>query len=1212
MATTYKYVLTIGTTDFEINTSSSEENPAIQATLKKLTYNKGVYRPGEIFAVFNVPSSYTYAQIKNLFYEEEENDYRLEASLWLKDGDNKVPIAQNYHVHKMKPIFRRSSSNTMQTVELTICSDDKLMTLDKYCKAYTGKKLGSKIFTEDVERFKIIKKNFPNEKDTNGNTVEKVTYTKETVSTNAKTVGDSLQIISFDDSKLENNETVTFRNEFIQPYLVQYNESFYDFLKRTANRCGEFLYHEKGKLHLGMTTSDKTNTDYATIASEYYYEDIQQGDLAVNDFARNYLDSAPSSPTGLDYDDPLASDEYLSQITKEYTTYSAQMYKHDKDALAYLCSALQGSNLAEIFGALSFQATFQAINAAVLTKTQNDTHNMANIEPWENKKEQWDGKEEKLRQFGTGTNQKTNISTGNDTHNLLAEYYDLIRQLQQKACKNAVFLDFKDNPQDLKIGDLIKVDSTVFLVIEVKGSEEYVDGRYEMHQKVVGIQPYKKSDGNYIPIPPRLPDLIVRESQAQPATVVANFDPKKIGRVRIRFAWQNGTDDASPWIRVALPFATNGGGVKFKPEIGDEVMVSFIDGNVERPYVTGFLLNPNSNENWKALPDRSITSKNGHNITFTDGLDGSNFILNMVPVAGLIKSFIPITDCPALFNSKGGLALTGGTVISDRYKLYEINMSTDNRSILIKSAMGDVTLNAFTGITISAPNGNINIAGKNVNISASNKVNITSGSAIRKRFFPDSGLGDHEDIEKKFGYSTAFTFSDFFLSGFDTYAQKLANKFIDLTFIRTIIEVFTRPIDGTTKIKSFTSIQIEAGKGSTDITSGTVDKKDQPYVPDFVTAVDYILSAVNARIYDIYAKYKDLFIAIEAFKAISGENENAVNKNQEAISFKTIRTDGTGGKKSYKGSEITWPERLQSGVFDADAAEKKVKEAMKHQTRDECDHKPEESDARYQVDGKFDKGIFNLDISLWDYYWDKFYMGGIDKVILDNQTKTQNCNEILQKANALLTAFADLNSAIDKATNDVNTKLRFCGEINTAVKETFDELKLPKAEEINEEDSLQGIETNFGIKLAIAKKKWKRKAVWKMLAKIKNREDLQGFTFKINNYNKASDVMGNWDVQVNSLTIIYDSDFLKSWGSRVVNTAVNEWKTWYQSSVKSPWVSAFSNITQWGTGAKSQILLSNDPNKSYKIEDGEIKNAATLTVSEKYIEGFKNKLKNIE
>ena len=41
------------------------------------------------------------------------------------------------------------------------------------------------------------------------------------------------------------------------PFLVQYNESFYDFLTRIAVRCGEYLYYEDGTLKIG---TDKTNT----------------------------------------------------------------------------------------------------------------------------------------------------------------------------------------------------------------------------------------------------------------------------------------------------------------------------------------------------------------------------------------------------------------------------------------------------------------------------------------------------------------------------------------------------------------------------------------------------------------------------------------------------------------------------------------------------------------------------------------------------------------------------------------------------------------------------------------------------------------------------------------------------------------------------------------------------------------------------------------
>jgi hypothetical protein len=490
-----------------------------------------------------------------------------------------------------------------------------------------------------------------------------------------------------------------------------------------------------------------------------------------------------------------------------------------------------------------------------------------------------------------------------------------------------------------------------------------------------------------------------------------------------------------------------------------------------------------------------------------------------------------------------------------------------------------------------------------VNISASNKVNITSGNAIKKRFFPDSGLGDNEGLAKKFGYSTAFTFSDFFLSGFDTYAQKLFNKFIDLTFFRTILEVFTRPIDGTTKIKSFTSIQIEAGKGSTDITNDTEEKKNQPSFPRLVRSVDAISAAVDCRIHNIYTFYRRLFIAIKAFNAISGDGDNAANNNHDTFTYGTIRTDGTNnGKRSYLEREIQWPDRLQYAVIEEGPIEDKVKELTGFD-------QPNQDDERYKEDGGGLNALYYKEKNTWDTQME-YVKSTRDKDKRDNLKKAQMRLDVLQKANALAAAFANLKFFINKATDDVKTVWLFKSEVNTAVKDTFNELELPAAEDINEEDNLDALEKKFGANLAIAKKKWKRKAVWKLLNELKGSMIMKGYTFTINNYNSGTDVLDDWDNQVKSLDIKYD--FLLSWGSHVVNTAANEWKTWAKSSVKDPWASAFSSITQWGTGAKSEILLSNAPNKSYKIENGEIKNAATIKASEKYIGEFKNKLKSLE
>lgn len=77
-----------------------------------------------------------------------------------------------------------------------------------------------------------------------------------------------------------------------------------------------------------------------------------------------------------------------------------------------------------------------------------------------------------------------------------------------------------------------------------------------------------------------------------------------IGRVRVRFAWDIaagrwddlgkqplGCDHSTAWVRVADAWAGAKFGAQFLPRIGHEVVVEFLDGDPERPLVTGRLYN---------------------------------------------------------------------------------------------------------------------------------------------------------------------------------------------------------------------------------------------------------------------------------------------------------------------------------------------------------------------------------------------------------------------------------------------------------------------------------------------------------------------------------------------------------------------------------------------------------------------------------------------
>ncbi len=69
------------------------------------------------------------------------------------------------------------------------------------------------------------------------------------------------------------------------------------------------------------------------------------------------------------------------------------------------------------------------------------------------------------------------------------------------------------------------------------------------------------------------------------------------GRIKVKFHWDHDedeelTDDTRTcWIRVAQSFAGSGFGALFTPRIGQEVLVTFINGNPDRPIVTGALYN---------------------------------------------------------------------------------------------------------------------------------------------------------------------------------------------------------------------------------------------------------------------------------------------------------------------------------------------------------------------------------------------------------------------------------------------------------------------------------------------------------------------------------------------------------------------------------------------------------------------------------------------
>ncbi len=103
--------------------------------------------------------------------------------------------------------------------------------------------------------------------------------------------------------------------------------------------------------------------------------------------------------------------------------------------------------------------------------------------------------------------------------------------------------------------------------------------------------------------------------------VTNNQDPEGLGRVKINFPWR-GEQEESFWARVASPMAGNDRGMVFYPEVGDEVLVAFEQGDINHPYVIGGLWNgrdppPEANSNGENNI-RKIKSRSGHELVFDD------------------------------------------------------------------------------------------------------------------------------------------------------------------------------------------------------------------------------------------------------------------------------------------------------------------------------------------------------------------------------------------------------------------------------------------------------------------------------------------------------------------------------------------------------------------------------------------------------------------
>lgn len=208
------------------------------------------------------------------------------------------------------------------------------------------------------------------------------------------------------------------------------------------------------------------------------------------------------------------------------------------------------------------------------------------------------------------------------------------------------------------------------------------------------------------------------------AKVTDNEDPKGLGRVKVTYPHRD-SDDESLWARVATDMASSEYGTFFLPEVGDEVLVAFEDGDIHYPYVIGSLYNgqraPPQDNGDGDNNIREIKSRSGHVLDFDD-TDGEELVKIETNAGHVVK----------LEDESGSEKVT----IEDQSGSNVITMDSSSNEVSVEAGQTlslsapTIELNADSEVSISS-SAKVNMEGKGkVNISSKGQLNVESNGMV--------------------------------------------------------------------------------------------------------------------------------------------------------------------------------------------------------------------------------------------------------------------------------------------------------------------------------------------------------------------------------------------------------------------------------------------------------------------------------------------------
>ncbi|MPM32723.1 hypothetical protein SDC9_79288 [bioreactor metagenome] len=203
--------------------------------------------------------------------------------------------------------------------------------------------------------------------------------------------------------------------------------------------------------------------------------------------------------------------------------------------------------------------------------------------------------------------------------------------------------------------------------------------------------------------------------------VAKNYDKDMPGRVCVTIPTRDQDANELQWARLSMPSSGTTWGHYFLPEVGDQVLLAFEGGNIEKPYIIGCVPKDSNKFLTKAVDQdnqyKRIVTKHGSSLSFEDSKEGDG-AKDKITLQTALQGHTVLLD-----NENKVIRIT------DKDKANLIEMKTEDGAMTVKAA-SKLTIQVGDSIKIilNGSSGSIKVEAGSLSIETSNQLKaVTNG-----------------------------------------------------------------------------------------------------------------------------------------------------------------------------------------------------------------------------------------------------------------------------------------------------------------------------------------------------------------------------------------------------------------------------------------------------------------------------------------------------